>query len=84
MRFSVYTMNEIWSLKFRIVSFEAVDEIWLFERMETLELRGQRVASMRIFSNDINRHVINLVFNYMSIARAVCIRGRVLNVLFCL
>lgn len=55
-------------------------EIWLFERMEKLELRGQRVARMRIFSNDINRNVINLAFNYMSIARAVCIRGRVLNV----
>ena len=58
-----------------------MDEIWLFERMEKLELRGQRVASMRIFSNDINRNVTNLAFNYMSIARAVCIRGKVLNVL---
>ena len=48
--------------------------------MEKLELRGQRVARMRIFSNDINRNVINLAFNYMSIARAVFIRGRVLKV----
>ena len=40
-RFSVYTMNEIWRLKFWIVCFEAVDEIWLFEQMEKLELRGQ-------------------------------------------
>ena len=72
-------------MKFGVLSFKLfVLKLWTkygcLNEWKNLNLED-RVASMRISSNDINRNVINLAFNYMSIARAVCVRGRVLNVL---
>ena len=55
-------------MKFGVLSFELfVLKLWTkygcLNKWKNLNLED-RVASMRIFSNDINRNVINLAFNY--------------------
>lgn len=65
--------------------FQAVDEMWLLQRLEELEQHGQRIASMRLFEErNVNRNVMALMTNYMTIAQAMCVRQQLSRVLsFC-
>lgn len=59
--------------------------MWLFQRLEELEQHRQRIASMRHFEErNVNRNVMALMTNYMTIAQAMCVRQQLNRVLsFC-
>lgn len=65
--------------------FQAVDEMWLLQRLEELEQHGQRIDSMRLFEErNVNRNVMALMTNYMTITQAMCVRQQLSRVLsFC-